>query len=196
MPEITTPRVILARHGRTALNAAGQLRGHLDPPLDDVGQQEVTALGLALAVETPCLVVSSPLLRARQTADAIARATKAPTAVDQRLIDRDYGEWAGHTLEEVVRTAGSLESARGVEPARAVSTRAREVLDAAADLAEDQPVILVAHDAVNTLLLTSLVPELRDDPSFAQRTACWNILERNGETWSVLEVNRTAPTTG
>jgi len=193
MPDNSTSRVILARHGRTALNAAGQLRGHLDPPLDDVGQQEVTALGLALAVETPCLIVSSPLLRARQTADAIARATGTPTAVDQRLIDRDYGEWAGHTLEEIVQAAGSLEAARGVEPARSVSARAREVLDEAADLAGEQPVILVAHDAVNTLLLTLLAPRLREDHSFAQHTACWNVLKRSGDTLSVLVVNRTAP---
>ncbi|MGH2843820.1 MAG: histidine phosphatase family protein, partial [Solirubrobacteraceae bacterium] len=37
--------VFLVRHGRTALNAAGVLRGHLDPPLDDVGVEEAGRLG-------------------------------------------------------------------------------------------------------------------------------------------------------
>jgi broad specificity phosphatase PhoE len=53
-------RVYLARHGRTALNAEGWLRGLRDPPLDEVGIAEACRLADALAVQSPVAVVSSP----------------------------------------------------------------------------------------------------------------------------------------
>jgi len=84
--------LILVRHGRTAFNAAGQLVGRLDPPLDEVGRAQAAAIGEALkGVDR---VVSSPLLRARQTAEYIG----APVEVDDRWIEVDYGEYDGMVL--------------------------------------------------------------------------------------------------
>ena len=57
-------RVYLVRHARTALNADGRLRGHLDPPLDDVGRSEARELAVVLASLRPVRVVTSPLRRA------------------------------------------------------------------------------------------------------------------------------------
>ena len=79
--------LILARHGQTAANAAGQLLGRADPPLTEEGMRQAAALGAALAGAS--LVVSSPLQRARQTAAAIARAVE----VDERWTELDYGEY-------------------------------------------------------------------------------------------------------
>jgi len=77
--------LILVRHGRTGFNAAGRLVGRLDPPLDDLGLTQASAIGAALkGVER---VVSSPLLRARQTAESIG----VPVEIDDRWIEVDYG---------------------------------------------------------------------------------------------------------
>ena len=57
-------RCYLVRHGRTALDADGRLRGHLDPPLDEVGRAEVEDLAIVLASLRPSRIVTSPLLRA------------------------------------------------------------------------------------------------------------------------------------
>jgi broad specificity phosphatase PhoE len=84
--------ILLVRHGRTTYNAAGQLLGHLDPPLDDVGVTQAAALGVAL--DGIDLVVSSPLLRARETAEHLG----APVEIDDRWIEVDYGEYDGVTL--------------------------------------------------------------------------------------------------
>jgi len=84
-------RVFLARHGRTALNAEGRLRGLSDPPLDEVGIAEVARLAEALARKHPTAVICSPLQRAVATAQAIGSASGAPVTVDARLNDRDYG---------------------------------------------------------------------------------------------------------
>lgn len=55
-----TPSVLLVRHGRTALNVAGQLRGHLDPPLDATGQAEARDLAADLAGRGPVRILTSP----------------------------------------------------------------------------------------------------------------------------------------
>jgi broad specificity phosphatase PhoE len=84
--------LILVRHGRTIFNAAGKLVGRLDPPLDEVGLTQAAAIGDALkGVDR---VVSSPLLRARQTAEYIG----SPVDVDDRWIEVDYGVYDGVEL--------------------------------------------------------------------------------------------------
>jgi broad specificity phosphatase PhoE len=87
--------LILVRHRRTAENAAGLLLGRLDTPLDEVGEEQ--AERLAKAIETPARVVSSPLLRARQTAAHFG----PPVEVDDRWIEIDYGDLDGQPIREV-----------------------------------------------------------------------------------------------
>ena len=58
--------LILVRHGRTALNASGCLQGRIDEPLDDVGLAQAKAV--ASHVGPVDELISSPLVRARQTA--------------------------------------------------------------------------------------------------------------------------------
>jgi broad specificity phosphatase PhoE len=79
--------LILVRHGRTAANAAGLLQGRVDLDLDEAGRAE--ALAIARVLEHVDRVVTSPLRRARQTAETIGR----PIHVDGRWIELDYGEW-------------------------------------------------------------------------------------------------------
>jgi broad specificity phosphatase PhoE len=89
--------LLLARHGRTAANAAGLLLGRLDPPLDDVGLEQAAALAEVPAVARASMVVCSPLLRARQTAAAIG----LPVTIDERWMEIDYGELDGMPLADV-----------------------------------------------------------------------------------------------
>ena len=86
MGATSNSRVLLVRHGRTALNAENRLRGRLDPDLDEVGRAEVQAIAAELAAMKPTRVVSSPLRRAVQTAEAIARQAGVRVVVDNGLI--------------------------------------------------------------------------------------------------------------
>jgi broad specificity phosphatase PhoE len=92
--------VYLVRHGRTTLNAEGRFRGRLDPPLDAVGWREAEAAGRRLQAASPIRVFSSPLRRAAETAEALARATGAPMELWEDLVDVDYGAWEGLTADE------------------------------------------------------------------------------------------------
>lgn len=175
-------RVYLARHGRTALNAEGRLRGLSDPPLDEVGLSEVARLGQVLATKQPIAVVSSPLQRAVATAEAIGKAAGVPVNVDVRLNDRDYGPMTGHPRDEVEKQYGSVDAAPGVEPLAAVADRAkRAFFELTAELAPG-PIVLVSHDAFNGALLAQLDPSLE---KVRQRTACWNQLSLVDGKWRV-----------
>lgn len=87
--------LVLVRHGRTAANATHRLQGRLDLPLDAVGAAQVAEL--AKWVGPVDRVVSSPLLRARQTAAAFAAAYE----VDERWTELDYGTLDGMLLTDV-----------------------------------------------------------------------------------------------
>lgn len=86
---------MLVRHGRTEANATQRLQGHLDLPLDEVGDAQVKEVASWLG--RPDRVISSPLLRARQTAEAFG----VPYDVDSRWVEIDYGTLDGVTWAEV-----------------------------------------------------------------------------------------------
>lgn len=91
--------ILLVRHGRTRVNASGQLQGRADNPLDELGRSQAAAL--AAALPAGARIVSSPLLRARQTAEMIAG--DRPVETDDRWIELDYGDWDGRGLADVPR---------------------------------------------------------------------------------------------
>lgn len=93
--------LIVVRHGRTAANAAGVLLGRADPPLDEVGEQQAAAVAERLADLGVVRVVSSPLVRARATAGAIAAAAGVDVEVDERWVEVDYGALDGVPLADV-----------------------------------------------------------------------------------------------
>lgn len=94
-------RLFLVRHGRTAWNAGEVFRGREDIPLDHVGETEAGLLAERLRGERIEVIFSSPLMRAKQTALRISEQTGASVVEAEELIDLDYGQWQGRTLQEV-----------------------------------------------------------------------------------------------
>ncbi|HYB87140.1 MAG TPA: histidine phosphatase family protein [Streptosporangiaceae bacterium] len=181
--------VYLVRHGQTPLNAAGVLRGLLDPSLDETGREQARRLGAALGPAMPSAVVASPLHRARQTAQPVADRAGRQVTMDQRLIDRDYGQWAGHSRESVEAQWGSLDDAPGVEPMPEVRDRAVRGLTDIARRGRGGTVVAVSHDVVNRELLAAFDAGLGDPDEIPQDNGCFNTLELRGEEWAVLTIN-------
>lgn len=174
------PRIVLARHGRTALNAEGRLRGLADPPLDPIGEAEATRLGEHLAPFDPREVRCSPLQRAITTARIVAAHVGVTPIVDARLNDRDYGPWTGHLKTEVDARWGSADLAPGVEPIAAVLERAWPVIEDSA--AHPGVTVLITHDAVIRPLLTRI---LGVAPERDTQTGHWNELRLDDGRWVV-----------
>lgn len=94
--------VTLVRHGRTRANAGGLLQGHVDNELDEVGHDQAAVLGPALAHVAPVgRIIASPLLRAQQTAAAIAQHVGVDIETDRRWIELDYGDYDGKPMSAV-----------------------------------------------------------------------------------------------
>jgi broad specificity phosphatase PhoE len=181
--------VYLVRHGQTPLNESGVLRGLLDPPLDDVGHQQARRLGAVLGSRGLSAVAASPLRRARETAQPVADRAGLEVATDRRLVDRDYGRWAGTSRESVVARWGSVDDAPGVEPVFAVRDRAVEGLTDIARRARGGMVVVVSHDAVIRQVLVAFDAGLGDPDALAQENGCFNTLEWREDRWKVLRVN-------
>jgi broad specificity phosphatase PhoE/ribonuclease HI len=97
-------RLILVRHGATALTAQGRYSGRGDPPLTDEGQAQAMAAGGRVAglSRDVTAVVTSPLQRCVRTAELVAAEVgAAPVTVVDDLIECDFGEWEGLTFAEV-----------------------------------------------------------------------------------------------
>lgn len=125
--------MILLRHGRSTANGSGVLAGRTPRvSLDETGREQAGALCGRLAGVPLAEVVSSPLLRCKQTvAPLMAERGLAPT-VDPRMSEVDYGEWAGRELKtlaeeplwRVVQTHPSAAVFPGGEGLAAMQTRA------------------------------------------------------------------------
>ena len=96
--------LLLARHGESTWNAEGRYQGRCDAPLSERGILQATALAEYLSRNgsaRPNAIVSSPLSRARDTADIVAHALGLPVETDERLIEISHGAWEGLLKSEI-----------------------------------------------------------------------------------------------
>jgi probable phosphoglycerate mutase len=95
-------RVLLARHGQSTWNAAGRWQGRADPPLSELGERQAAAAVAAAREHGTTVVFTSPLERARRTGEIVAEALGlGGVTVEDRLMERDAGEWTGLTRDEI-----------------------------------------------------------------------------------------------
>jgi probable phosphoglycerate mutase len=107
-------KIAFLRHGPTAWNEAGRIQGHTDIPLSEAGLARMAGLRLPFAFPR---VYSSPLLRARQTAEALGLDN---LLLDDRLREQHWGDWEGLSRAEILARHGDdaflkVGSARGEE---------------------------------------------------------------------------------
>lgn len=144
-----TGEIVLVRHGRTALNAVGRLQGHVDEPLDDVGREQARRVAARLlpVLGDDDLVISSPLVRARDTAAALERDTR----IDERWIEMSYGVFDGVPQGDVAPEVWAQWRSDphfapdGGESLMAVTERVNRACDDLRDLAADRRIIVVSH---------------------------------------------------
>lgn len=96
--------ILLARHGETDDNAPPQrVQGRLDTPLNDRGRAQSQALAAELRSAGLRRIVTSPLARARETAQIIGADLGVRATVDPRLAESHRGAWEGRLLRDIER---------------------------------------------------------------------------------------------
>jgi ribonuclease H / adenosylcobalamin/alpha-ribazole phosphatase len=164
------------RHGQTASSARLAYSGRSDIPLTDLGREQAAQAAQRLAAAGVDAVISSPLMRARDTAQAIAGATGAPLTVDERLIEVDYGPFEGLDRAGARERIGAPFDAwradpfgapvPGMEPLADALDRARA---ATADaLAAHAHPVIVGHQGILRVVLVAL-GQIAPEDYFATR---------------------------
>ena len=157
----------LVRHGETVWHAENRYAGRSDVALTERGRRQAVALATWAGGAGLDGVVSSPLARARDTAEAAARAAGLPVVVDDRLVEVDFGAGDGRTRAEMdgcfpdalaafLRRPASSPLPDGEYGADAVA-RARDALHSLVTRHPDGRVLVVAHQTVLRLVLCALL---------------------------------------
>jgi alpha-ribazole phosphatase len=140
--------LILLRHGRTPANAAGLIQGRLDQDLDDVGaRQAKSAAAFVLSTCDVDEIVSSPLKRAVQTADAFGM----PVELEDGWLELSFGEYEGTPLGEVPSEAwqrwrdDATFAPVGGESLAALDIRVRAACADLAERAKTSNIVVVTH---------------------------------------------------
>jgi broad specificity phosphatase PhoE len=183
-------KIILARHGETPWNAAGRYQGQIDIPLSEIGEAQAALLGQRLKDVAITRAVSSPLSRAKATAEAaLGDARKDMLIIDERLQEIAHGDWEGLLAQEIAerdpltfqawRDAPQTVQMPNGENLQQVLDRAWQGLAAACEgLGAEDTLLVVAHDAVNRVLLCRILGlGLERLWSFRQAPTTMNLLE-------------------
>ncbi|MFC8530689.1 bifunctional RNase H/acid phosphatase [Nocardia sp. NPDC057227] len=160
-------RLLLLRHGRTALSVERRYSGRGNPPLDEVGEEQAARAAAMLAVRGGIdAVVCSPLARAHATATAAADALGLRAEVVDDLIETDFGTWEGLTFTEAATRDPGAHAAWLGDPAlpppggesfAAVRTRIERARDDLLARFSERTVLVVSHvTPIKTMLQLAL----------------------------------------
>jgi broad specificity phosphatase PhoE len=151
-------RLLLIRHGESVGNAERRLQGHLDSPLNDRGRQEVALLAERLSRLQIDTLYTSPLIRASETAALVAEQHGLAVTHRDGLMERDVGEAAGLTREEILQRFPDFARARaegrldvdvpGWEQDGTFNERVQRALDDITNHPDGQTVAAVTHGGV------------------------------------------------
>lgn len=194
-------RILLARHGETPWNAEGRYQGQIDIPLSNIGEGQAASLGKRLRDVDIARAVASPLSRARRTAELALGEARAPMlTTDADLQEIAHGEWEGLLASEINEKDPARLLAWREEPesvlmpggeslGQVLERSWRGLVRAADGLGEHDTLLVVAHDAVNRVLLCRILGlPIGKLWSFRQAPTTINLLE--GPDVDRLEVVR------
>jgi probable phosphoglycerate mutase len=163
---VTFDVVFLARHGQTLWNRQSRKQGQLDSPLTPAGERHAADLGRLTGTFDVDLVASSPIGRARTTAQISADAVGRTVLVVDELAEVHHGEMAGLTSAEAnVRFPGALDQRAldkyywrfpGGESYADADQRAAAALSRIAQTGSRRPLI-VSHEMIGRMLLRNLL---------------------------------------
>ena len=196
-------RIVLWRHGQTDWNVENRYQGHSDIPLNQVGHYQVGHAAKVLAGMNPSRIISSDLIRTRQTAQALVDLTGIKLEIDPDLRETNGGNWEGKTgaqnrEEDGVRfkqwmfgedvKAGEIGESRTDVAKRARAAIERGIAEATGTI------IFVTHGGTSRALLGSIL-ELPFEKWAALgglSNASWSVIEPNSyiaSGWTLVEHN-------
>ena len=145
--------ILITRHGQTDWNLQRKLQGRADIELNHTGIEQAKIAREELVNEKIDLIICSPLKRARQTADIINEGRNIPIIIDERISERDFGEFEGKNRNEFsFEDFWSYKKAENYEKAEKIQDFFERIYSFLADIKEkykDKRILIVAHGGVS-----------------------------------------------
>lgn len=188
MRTITT--ICLVRHGQTDWNALGKLQGQTDIPLNELGKIQARQCGEFLSKETSWdVIISSPLKRARETADIISQNIEVPVIEKMEFIEKNFGVAEGMTAAE--RESAFVDKEYpGQENQESLRNRLMNGLQEIQKEYPEKKVILVAHGAVIHFILRLMSNESIVSNEMRLFNACLSTIRFEVDSWIIDDFNQ------
>lgn len=149
------------RHGQTDWNINLRLQGTADIALNQTGIEQVELASAAIGEWD--VLLTSPLRRAKDSAEILSRVLGVPPVVSERLLERSFGIGEGMTYEQWHQRYSKLESIPGAESELSVFSRSQKLLDEISSEYRGRRVLVVTHGALIRFVL-NLVTENKFPP--------------------------------
>lgn len=184
---MTNTHLGLLRHGQTDWNINFLLQGITDIPMNQTGIEQVKLAAKAIRAEDWDVVLTSPLSRARQTAEIIASQHGYTEIIEQELlIERSFGEAEGLSHEQWRAKYSNLDVIPGGESRTQLAERSRLLLETISQELAGKRVLAISHGAlIRTLIAIASNNELpRDGERLGN--ASLNVVKHSDNSWQVV----------
>ena len=171
--------IYLIRHGETDWNLIGKVQGREDIPLNDTGRMQAKKCAIALQDAGIKTIITSPLMRATQTANIISNSIDSTASIeliiDDGLIERDFGDMSGMTYDrrKYFDTFGLEET---MEPLDILSKRLLDCIYKYAEKYRNQDIVMVSHGAAINSVIMALTEGEKGSGKTRLKNACISIL--------------------
>jgi len=187
--------ICLVRHGETDWNVERRLQGTTDTPLNSTGVKQAQACSVYLASSSYDVLITSPLKRARQTAEIINQQLHLPLQVMTEFKERHFGEAEGMSYE-ARRSLYPDKNYPNQEEEDDFHERIMTGLQHVNQLYPDQKVLLVSHGAVIKAILKTFSDQENILENDRLMNGCISNIQFHNEKWNVKDFNRTAHLSG
>ena len=150
-------KIYVVRHGQTKWNLEGRIQGKTDIELNEKGREQAKTIRDLIAKYDIDLIISSPLKRAKETAEIINSKLKCPIIFDKALEERGYGEFEGEVrklIEDEIVNSQMLHNYnlnldyKGIEPIKDLCNRVWGLLDSIKEKYKNKNILLISHGGV------------------------------------------------
>lgn len=195
-------KLILVRHGQTIWNKLGKYQGQADVELSDAGKRQAELLGDNFPIKHIDAVFSSPLIRARETAEAVAGKFNLPVVTCEAFREINFGDWEGLTYDEIhqkwpqehdmlFQSPDQLTCPNGESFAEVQNRAAGKMLEIIKEY-DEKVVVITAHGGViRTMLCHALGMPLKNMWHIKQDNTALNIVSAYEEGMTVELMNST-----
>ncbi|AQS56451.1 histidine phosphatase family protein [Novibacillus thermophilus] len=183
--------IAFVRHGITDWNIKKRAQGHSNNPLNEIGRRQARSVAKRLSDEKWDVIVSSDLLRARETAEIISSYIGKPITFDKRLREIGLGEIQGTTEEERIQKWGKIwrQLDLGVETDQSLGERGIAFVEAMARKYPGKRIIAVSHGIIIGQTLKELFQSDTRDNNLNNTSV--TIITKSKGAWRYLLYNCT-----